>query len=729
MHAVRGALAASALILAFSDTAFAQPADADDVRQTAFNGDCSDPTSATPTTLPLPSPSERLRSAAGGEGSEPVKSGRVFAEIAPQRSAGDSDAAYFACHSRLDGIWREQSRVTFDTSAQPKGWAAENPTLAAFAHGDYTTPDLFVIETHGDTLRQLTVHDVWNDGPGVLFESVDDVTVAAVLQQAQASKTWIAKSVGNAQRRLTLSLTRSGLLRLSLDGKDFYRPDAGTAKAERDSQSPVTDPFLLGYNPKNLRASRQGYDPVTQNPDAFMQNGGKLDVFERASPQDYQVNEQLTVPAGLSLVEEGGQAYVYYSTLIASERDSQEASRSSFGVKAEVRQASRGVGAGGSLGYTHARSEISGMKTSRSISQINAYQRYKKYALVRDMAFSRLSREFFDAVMDVHASRDANGGHDFTRLFNAFGTHYPYAVTYGAAGKLTTLLTEDSLTRNYESFTSDSGSASLSVNQGTVSGNISSSLRNRQGNTSTTGLGQTTFTAVGGNGSWNESGFSAGDTPYPILMDLRPISELLNPINFPNDPEIYTAMRAALRDAIVEYEAPFAQQLSADSALTSFMPEQTWQIEVLNTACYNRGNSENDDTVELSGRLNYDTRANPRGAHVVSYAPILDASDQRPVSMVCRWNDPTAIVIGKLIDVRGTVEQLRAVQAGFSVDMRELDYAGFVNPDDRVGGASPGFTIPAGNFPVGGESDLQRWQLPNDVDMKIVLHYKLKRIR
>ncbi|MEZ5459949.1 MAG: MAC/perforin domain-containing protein [Steroidobacteraceae bacterium] len=187
------------------------------------------------------------------------------------------------------------------------------------------------------------------------------------------------------------------------------------------------------------------------------------------------------------------------------------------------------------------------MKTSRSVSKIDAYQRYKKYALVRDMAFSQLSREFFDAVMDVRDNRDENGGFDFTRLFNAFGTHYPYAVTYGAAGKLTTLMTEDSLTRNFESFTSDSGTASLTVNQGTVSGHIASSLRTRQGNTSTTGLGQTTFTAVGGNGSWNENGFAAGDAPYPILMDLRPISELLNPINFPRDPGIYTEMRAQPR--------------------------------------------------------------------------------------------------------------------------------------------------------------------------------------
>ncbi|MEZ5459948.1 MAG: hypothetical protein R3E65_11785 [Steroidobacteraceae bacterium] len=149
----------------------------------------------------------------------------------------------------------------------------------------------------------------------------------------------------------------------------------------------------------------------------------------------------------------------------------------------------------------------------------------------------------------------------------------------------------------------------------------------------------------------------------------------------------------------------------------------------MNTACYNRGNSENDDTVELAGRLNYDTRHNPKGAQVVSYAPILDASERSPISMGCQWNNPAAIVIGKQIDVRGTVEQLRAVEAGFSVDMLELDYAGFINPDDRVAGVSPGFRIPAGNVPAGWETELQRWQLPNDVDMKIVLHYKVKRVR
>ena len=54
------------------------------------------------------------------------------------------------------------------------------------------------------------------------------------------------------------------------------------------------------------------------------------------------------------------------------------------------------------------------------------------------------------------------------------------------------------------------------------------------------------FIAVGGNGSWDSGGYSRGDRVAPILLDLRPLDELLNPINFPDQPDIYTRVRAEL---------------------------------------------------------------------------------------------------------------------------------------------------------------------------------------
>ena len=65
--------------------------------------------------------------------------------------------------------------------------------------------------------------------------------------------------------------------------------------------------------------------------------------------------------------------------------------------------------------------------------------------------------------------------------------------------------------------------------------------------------GEKVFTAVGGNGSWSEAGFASGDAHYPILADLRPIDELLSPIYFPGERDIYGEARRGLARAIEDY--------------------------------------------------------------------------------------------------------------------------------------------------------------------------------
>ena len=53
IHAVCAALAVTALLAPSIDIAFAQDASPNDARQTAFNGDCSDPTTLAPVSTPL----------------------------------------------------------------------------------------------------------------------------------------------------------------------------------------------------------------------------------------------------------------------------------------------------------------------------------------------------------------------------------------------------------------------------------------------------------------------------------------------------------------------------------------------------------------------------------------------------------------------------------------------------------------------------------------------------
>jgi hypothetical protein len=664
------------------------------------------------------SPRDTLLKAANRTTVDPVTEREFRGFSLDEAAAVDDERFAEACWSRIDGVWHEQMRVTFDSSADARGWTAENPALTALAHGNYTTPGFIIVPEGDDLNREIRIMDM--HGESRTFAREDDVSIADALRDPTKVKTYSGVNYDGSESWLTIGRTHSGLARMTIDGKDYYRPRTEMTRAARAAQADSKDPFVVGYNPKNLRASRQGYDLVTQNPDQFMLNGGKLDIFEKPQGADYEISEQLTVPLGLTLIEEGLQGFVHYSTLVSSEAEAQTAVSSSFGVNVEVRQAAPGAGVGGAIGYSEAKSEMNAMKASRSISSINAYQRFKKYTLVRDMPFSRLSREFIDALMD--ARRDG----DYGRIIANFGTHYPYAVTYGAAGRLTTYVTEDGLTENYESFAKKDGSASMSVGSGTVSGNISQSMSNRNGVSSTTSLGKTTFVAVGGNGSWNENGFVAGDAPYPILMDLRPIDELLNPINFPDDPEMFRGARDELAEAIIAYMEPKAAEVSNESLLASFEPKELWAITANNIACYNRGGDENDSTVELSGILNFDSRLNDRGARAPSWQRVLDHAMETPLSIECNGGYKE---INSVAEIYGTATQLRGYQAGFSADMLELDYAGFINPDDKVAGASDGIVIPAGQFAVGQGYFLVPWQIPFSDGGKIVLHFSVVRLK
>ena len=196
-----------------------------------------------------------------------------------------------------------------------------------------------------------------------------------------------------------------------------------------------------------------------------------------------------------------------------------------------------------------------------------------------------LSDDFIDAIEDARELGDYNN------IIRSFGTHYPYAVTYGAAAKITQSVTEDRFKKLTEwnagisremagGALGQSGSVRGSINAGTVSGS--------SGNM---GTENTTFVAVGGNGSWNENGYSLGPTPYPILLDLRPLHELLNHLNFPDQPDVYTRVRAELKRTLEAYMAHHADKVSDRSLLPAIQPRklETWHLYVREVWCTGKG--------------------------------------------------------------------------------------------------------------------------------------------
>ncbi len=537
---------------------------------------------------------------------------RVFKSFKLEEVANvDMGAFNGLCWSRIDGLWQEQMAVGFDSSVKADGWAGMKSGMDEFAHGTYTTP-VFLTVTANETLTSLTIKSALGPGQPIRFKRINQMTIEDIAAKTSNRILFQSEQINGRSEKLSISISGTGHMRIKMGEREFRRPRPELSKYERAEQVPSNDIFAIAYNAKNLVASRQGYDVTTQNPDRFLSNGGKLEIFARAKPRDYYLAEQMTVPLGLSLVEEGIQGTVFFERLLSSESEYQKATASSFGVNAGL---SGGVGGekkkngrtkkgtdtkiSASIGYQNAKEEVEGMKEQHSVASMDGYQRFKKYALVRDHAFSALSDNFYDAIEDAFQSGN------YQRVIQKFGTHYSYAATFGAAGRLQTYMTEDTISNNARSFTSEGGSSGLKLGPLDFSVTKDSSSTLTTGNSTTTKFGTTVFTGVGGNGSWDQSGFVAGDTPYPILMDLRRLDELLNPIYFPEHPEIYNEARTKLSGAITDYLYGKAQLLSTKSLLANIEPKQTIVIKLTGLQCLKAGSWEGKgNELEIHGVIN-----------------------------------------------------------------------------------------------------------------------------
>jgi hypothetical protein len=496
---------------------------------------------------------------------------RSFASLSlDELDAGVPAEMASLCWARLDGVWRETGTITLDRSRDDPGiWGSDSPELVSMANGNYTTPRFLVVVETADPTTGLHLATGLEEAPFVRFVSTDGLALRDVLQRLGPVKTYRATGPFAYGATLTLDVTRSGSVRLTLDGAMFVRPEPSASRAGADSRVRIDDSWLLSAYLMNVAANRRGYDIVTQDPFLLLQNP-KEEILAPVDPTMYSITEGRTVPVGLTLVQDGQQGTVYRKSLVASETELQHTSTHTFGKSYSANVPSTkipGVSVfEASAGYESTQASMSSMQESKSVAQAAAYSRHKQYALVLDHPYITLSSAFIDAV------EDARRFHRYQALIDRFGTHYPYAVTYGASAKMTQLFTEESYAqqeRSEEGF-SEFGGAKVFGNGG--SAHHSQLAGQVTGSRGTVGNEGATFVAVGGNGSWDQGGYSAGGTPYPILLDLRPIYELLNPMNFPGEPEVYQRVRENLKRAVVAYLESNTTALSSDSMLPKVEP-------------------------------------------------------------------------------------------------------------------------------------------------------------
>jgi len=144
-----------------------------------------------------------------------------------------------------------------------------------------------------------------------------------------------------------------------------------------------------------------------------------------------------------------------------------------------------------------------------------------RYVVVLDKRWLKLAPHFVSEVHEA-ASRQLNSegeaGH-FDELFRSFGTHYPHAVTYGNRTYSLAVLDEDGLSDLASHGTNLSVALEVPIEEGvTAGGGISRTKKDERGH-------RATFS--------EETEFSKSvgthEQPGPVLIDLRPITEILQP--------------------------------------------------------------------------------------------------------------------------------------------------------------------------------------------------------
>lgn len=168
----------------------------------------------------------------------------------------------------------------------------------------------------------------------------------------------------------------------------------------------------------------------------------------------------------------------------------------------------------------------------------------------------RANDEFVERVERLRKEYVAGFTPDYAAFLNDFGTHYPYAVLYGGMGVLESQYKKEDFQKMVgtgKSQTVNAGADDVGPKFAKVSASLKlGKSQSYKTATSTGTFGEDQhFYNYGGtcsaDGHWS---FDAQNT-LPLLLDLRPIHELLSPIFF-DDKMIWTEIRQGLRDSYDE---------------------------------------------------------------------------------------------------------------------------------------------------------------------------------
>jgi hypothetical protein len=311
--------------------------------------------------------------------------------------------------------------------------------------------------------------------------------------------------------------------------------------------------------PGNLEAAKACYNVVLMDPEDFQQTGCNLSLFSLPAGDSFRYekmtvngNHAAAVPYGWLYGNRIGARGQEKASILETGSEVNDAFDWGIGVEAKVNSF-----------FFHSSFHMNQKVKSKTEQMYKDNLTYVQsdffktgYVLVLDKLNVTLDARLNDSLSQLkrlHVQKQLTK-EDFQEFFRLFGTHYPYATTYGARGRYTNTLTRSEVTSATENGIDLSVGASAGLSFGEEFGasvgvdyNNSSDHLRRLSRIQSTDRSQ--FSCVGGDEC--HKGQASGTALVPVLLDLRPISELLGPPFFTDAASL--SLRTEMTAAIQSY--------------------------------------------------------------------------------------------------------------------------------------------------------------------------------
>ncbi len=317
-------------------------------------------------------------------------------------------------------------------------------------------------------------------------------------------------------------------------------------------------------------------------------------IFKEPESTEYSVElemKSMRIPLGLR-----GK---FLRDISGSQMESVITNTSSFEKSMSLNFGASGSFKGMSSGWEATREESKGADRTDGTTKAFGLSRSDVFALFIDKPNMLLDAFFKDAILQL-----ADGTMTPAQFRERYGTHYANAIHFGGLAKAERTVT----TTEFKQWAKESTSYKQ---EGGVDAGPAGSFKAKGGLTMASGdskggnsmFSNETWKAVGGTGGMTSASWTVGDeNSVPVRYDLRPLSELISPMFFPE--EWSSAKRGALLNARAQLDREITRYLqSQPRADDRLLGPAVYQLTFHGLKCLNNGDEGKGDAY-LYGDIN-----------------------------------------------------------------------------------------------------------------------------